>query len=169
VSLSPTWEPLYLDYIAQVTGTSLDVQVEDVPLTAGEVFQVDNLSIRVVSTPPNSAAGLAREAEAGATAAEEPLFGAAGPMRPLVIPNPARGRATIDFATSRPGPMRAELFDASGRRIRRLANGPSFAAGRHSLAVDGRDDTGAALPAGVYFYRIESVDGIATGRFVLMK
>ena len=30
-------------------------------------------------------------------------------------------------------------------------------------------EAGVALPAGMYFYRIESADGIATGRFVLMR
>ena len=90
-------------------------------------------------------------------------------MRPMVSPNPMRAHAVISFATSRPGPLRAEIFDASGRRVRRLAGEAEYPAGWHTLAVDGRDDRGSALPAGMYFYRILSADGDATGRLVLLK
>jgi PKD repeat protein len=49
VVLSPAWQMLTVDFIAGAAGSSLDFQVLDyVPVTAGEVFQVDNIGIRVV-------------------------------------------------------------------------------------------------------------------------
>ena len=90
-------------------------------------------------------------------------------MRPVVSPNPVRSHAAISFATSRPGHIRADVFDASGRRVRRLTGETEYAAGWHTFALDGRNDRGSALPAGMYFYRIVSADGNATGRFVLLK
>jgi flagellar hook assembly protein FlgD len=90
-------------------------------------------------------------------------------MRPVVSPNPVRTQAAISFATSRRGPIRAEIFDASGRRVRRLTGDGEYAAGLHTFALDGRDDRGSSLPAGMYFFRIASADGNATGRFVLLK
>jgi len=65
--------------------------------------------------------------------------------------------------------MRAELFDASGRRVRRLAAAESYPSGWHDVAVDGRDDGASMLSAGIYFYRIVSVDGVVTGRLVLLR
>jgi len=37
------------------------------------------------------------------------------------------------------------------------------------VRLDGRDDKGAALGSGVYFYRIETTDGPLTGRFVIAR
>jgi hypothetical protein len=97
------------------------------------------------------------------------VLGAPAPLQPIVTPNPFRANAWIGFATSRPGQLQADLFDASGRRVRRLAGRSEAPAGWHDLAVDGRSDGGAMLSAGIYFYRIVSVDGAATGRLVLLR
>jgi len=34
---------------------------------------------------------------------------------------------------------------------------------------DGKDDGGRKVASGIYFYRIVSVDGVATGRLVLLR
>jgi hypothetical protein len=47
------------------------------------------------------------------------------------------------------------LFDALGRQVRVLANA-DFPAGDNILFWDGRAETGAALPAGIYFYRLRA-------------
>jgi flagellar hook assembly protein FlgD len=52
--------------------------------------------------------------------------------------------------------VRVEIFDAGGRRVRVLRDGP-LPAGRHEAAWNGRDGKGAAVAAGVYFYAL-SVD-----------
>jgi flagellar hook assembly protein FlgD len=44
------------------------------------------------------------------------------------------------------------VFDALGRRVRTLVDGP-LAAGRHEIAWDGRDGRGVDAPAGVYLVR----------------
>jgi hypothetical protein len=97
------------------------------------------------------------------------VLGAPAPLQPIVTPNPFRASAWIGFATSRPGPLQADIFDASGRRVRRLAAGSEAPAGWHDLTIDGRNDGGSMLSAGIYFYRIVSVDGVATGRLVLLR
>jgi PKD repeat protein len=48
VPLTPAWQLVTLDYIAQTGGAALDVQVLDYPVAAGEVFQTDNIIIRIV-------------------------------------------------------------------------------------------------------------------------
>jgi hypothetical protein len=49
VTLSPTWQLLTVDYVTSCTGSNLDLQVLDhVPAAPSEIFQVDNVQIRVV-------------------------------------------------------------------------------------------------------------------------
>jgi hypothetical protein len=95
--------------------------------------------------------------------------GSPKPLRPILTENPMRGGGGIGFATSRPGLLQADIFDASGRRVRRLAGRSEVPAGWHDLTIDGRSDGGSMLSAGIYFYRIVSVDGVATGRLVLLR
>src|SRR5439155_27251100 len=85
--LSPSWTLLYEDYVAQSTGSTLDLQVEDVPLAFTEVFQVDNLSIRIVSSTPSAPALASQDPEAGSrlqawSTAIEPVLdlGASDPL-----------------------------------------------------------------------------------------
>jgi hypothetical protein len=64
-------------------------------------------------------------------------------------------------------PVRLEVFDATGARIRsqRTADlGP-----RAVLRWDGKDDGGARLPAGGYFYRIEAGEERHTGRVTVIR
>ncbi len=86
----------------------------------------------------------------------------------LVMPNPAPGRCTVSFDVASAGPVRVEVLDVGGRVIRSLANG-SMAAGPHSLAWDGRDETGRALGSGVYLARILSGNGAATEKVILAR
>jgi len=80
--------------------------------------------------------------------------GAPGAVTPpsLVEPNPARGETWMSFTTEIAGHVIVDVFDARGRRVRRLAD-RTFAAARHRLAWDARDDAGAPTPAGVYIVR----------------
>ncbi|MBI3607787.1 MAG: PKD domain-containing protein [Nitrospirae bacterium] len=48
VVLSPSWQMLTVDYVAAYAGSTLDLQITDTPVTMGEVFQTDNISIRIV-------------------------------------------------------------------------------------------------------------------------
>jgi len=51
--------------------------------------------------------------------------------------------------------VRLEVFDAMGRRVRMLADGP-YPAGFHAQVWDQRDAQGRAVAAGVYLYRIQA-------------
>jgi hypothetical protein len=41
--------------------------------------------------------------------------------------------------------------------------------GAHDVTVDGRNEQGNRLASGVYFYRVESVDGVSKGAFTVLK
>ena len=64
-------------------------------------------------------------------------------------PNPARGRVTFQLQQPEPHAVTLAIFDAAGRRVRHVEIAAAGPAPRLWL-WDGRDDAGAALPAGVY-------------------
>ncbi len=47
--LSPTWQPITMEYNTLAGGSTLDFNVIDDPVVAGETFQVDNISIQQTS------------------------------------------------------------------------------------------------------------------------
>jgi hypothetical protein len=81
--------------------------------------------------------------------ASEPAPGDAPPpaLGLAVAPNPAVGRATVTIAVPEAGPVRAVLYDALGREVAVLHDGP-LTAGEHALRLDA-----TALPAGVVLVR----------------
>jgi hypothetical protein len=66
----------------------------------------------------------------------------------------ARGDVAIRFSLDRAAPARLDLFDVSGRLVRRLLDGPR-PAGWQTVLWDGRARSGAAAPSGIYFCRLE--------------
>jgi hypothetical protein len=84
-------------------------------------------------------------------------------------PNPVRRGTRVALAFSLPaaGPASLVLYDVAGRLVRELVSGPQ-PAGAQRLAWDGRDGEGRAVPAGVYFARLEHAGGSVTRRLVTL-
>lgn len=82
-------------------------------------------------------------------------------------PNPANGSATIDFALPDRRDVVVRVADVQGRLVRELAR-TSLAAGRHRLAWDGRDGSGALAPSGLYFIDADTGLEHAVTRLVLL-
>lgn len=87
--------------------------------------------------------------------------------RLTVNPNPMRDRVGIDYTVSHPGPVRLEVVDVQGRRVRMLDSGAKTV-GLHRVTWDGRGDRGPA-PAGLYFIRYQGVGKVATRRIALTR
>jgi Immune inhibitor A-like, MAM domain/FlgD Ig-like domain len=85
----------------------------------------------------------------------------AGPVPILTLagPNPFRGRLALSLAAKTGDPARIQVFDAAGRLVRTLFDGPAPAA-RIEAAWDGKDGTGRPTAAGLYFLR--GISGKAT-------
>lgn len=90
-------------------------------------------------------------------------------LEPSVSPIPMASRGSLTFRTSAPGVVRVALFDARGRHLLDLMPSSQIPEGYHTIALDGRAASGQRLPGGVYYYRIESPDGTATGKIVLLR
>ena len=83
------------------------------------------------------------------------------------IPNPSRQSAEIAFAVTRPERVRLALYDLSGRRLRVLVDGV-VPAGETRARWDGTDESGAAVPAGVCFARLER-DGVPAATLRVLR
>ena len=83
-------------------------------------------------------------------------------------PNPATGATTIAFGLPRAGAVELDVFDTQGRLVKRLAEG-AFPAGVHQARWDGRDQSGARLGAGLYFYRLVTPEGRFEKRLALVR
>jgi hypothetical protein len=81
-------------------------------------------------------------------------------------PNPFRGRTMVQFELPHPGPVRLEVFDVSGRRVRALATGP-HPAGSYTVLWDGRGESGRAVAGGVYFLHF-SAGGVEESRQLIL-
>jgi hypothetical protein len=70
------------------------------------------------------------------------------------VPNPLNPTTVIRYdVPSGGGKMTLDIFDVSGRRVRRLVDGHE-APGRQSVVWDGKDERGARVGSGVYYYRL---------------
>lgn len=83
-------------------------------------------------------------------------------------PNPSRHGTSFSVTLGAAGRARLGIYDASGRLVRQVLDGER-GAGTHHIAWDGRDADGQAVRAGVYFTRLESPNGHASGKLVVLE
>ncbi|MCC7141532.1 MAG: hypothetical protein IT349_05455 [Candidatus Eisenbacteria bacterium] len=89
-------------------------------------------------------------------------------------PSPCSARrryaAAVSFAIPLPsaGPVRLDLFDVSGRRVRTLHDG-ILPAGDQVLSWDGILQSGDAAPAGIYFPRTRWRNQSQSTQIVLLR
>jgi hypothetical protein len=76
-----------------------------------------------------------------------------------VRPNPFHDATVVDFSMGRRGRVNLAVYDVMGRQVRSLARGLWLDPGPQSLRWDGRSESGATTPVGVYFVRLETEAG----------
>lgn len=89
-------------------------------------------------------------------------------LQVLAVPNPSSGGVLIRCRSPLRTPSTIELFDVSGRVVRRLHDGV-VGAREAEVSWDGRDDAGRDLPAGLYLVRVTTPVGATNGRVVLTR
>jgi flagellar hook assembly protein FlgD len=85
-------------------------------------------------------------------------------------PNPFRAstRTFIPYALAQDGSVRLTVYDMLGREMRTLVLA-SQRAGSHVVTWDGLDAAGAAVPAGMYTYRLETPAGVVSRTLSIVK
>jgi hypothetical protein len=83
-------------------------------------------------------------------------------------PNPFNPACTIPYDLPVAGRVRLQIYDVDGSPVRTLVDSWREA-GLYSEVWDGRNDAGRVLPSGVYFYRFEAGEFVATRKVILLK
>jgi hypothetical protein len=83
-------------------------------------------------------------------------------------PNPFSGATTIELDLPVDTEVTVDVFDVSGRRVRRLEPG-RLSAGTMSLRFDSMDERGRPLPSGVYFCRVRTAGDMVTRKMVISR
>ncbi|MGH7723942.1 MAG: FlgD immunoglobulin-like domain containing protein [Candidatus Eiseniibacteriota bacterium] len=164
----------------------------DLDLLAASARPVPDSGPMGVSLPPTSSAVVAaereRRTEVLATPAEtrpaqiqDPGAAEASPADPsmqsatarvtafsALRPNPTSGGTTIFFELGRTAPVRIEVFDVRGMRVRTVTEGV-MESGAHSARWDGKDQAGRRVAAGVYVVRFAADGVVAHAKAILMR
>ncbi len=83
-------------------------------------------------------------------------------------PNPFNPSTTIRFAIPVEGPVRLDVYNVTGQKVRTLVDG-TLPWGETEVVWNARDDGGHAVAAGVYLYRLTVDDQVQSRKMVLLK
>jgi len=84
-------------------------------------------------------------------------------------PNPTPGRTTASFSLpSAVARGQLVVYDAAGRRVKTLLDGP-LTAGAHAIAWTGQSDDGSIARSGVYFIRLLAGEHAVTRKILLIR
>jgi hypothetical protein len=92
-----------------------------------------------------------------------------GPPVVRVAPNPSNPTAVLSFTLERQGRLRVTVHDVQGRVVARLSDTKAAPAGEHRFRLGSGARAGVELASGLYFYRVETAEGVRTGRFTVLK
>jgi hypothetical protein len=82
-------------------------------------------------------------------------------------PNPIQSGASVRFALPTTGPVKLQVFGTDGRVVRTLLEGEQ-SAGSHEIRWDGAGQNGERVPAGVYYYRLETDGGTLASKAIVV-
>ena len=94
-------------------------------------------------------------------------------LRVRAYPNPVMNRGGITVQYDIPsqlgeGKVEISIFDVSGRKVRTLDN-TTRTPGSYSVSWDLRDASGREVPAGIYFYRLQTPAEQKTQRLIVVQ
>lgn len=83
-------------------------------------------------------------------------------------PNPFANETRLEVGLPAKSDVHVEIFDVAGHRVRDALL-PARAKGWNDLRLDARDDRGAPLPSGVYFYKVHAGAETVTRKMVIAR
>ena len=83
-------------------------------------------------------------------------------------PNPFNPNTEIGFDLPKSSFVSLDIFDVLGRKVTTLIY-EHLTAGSKRVQWDGRDNTGAEVASGVYFYRLRTGDHVEVRKMVMLK
>ncbi|MCB5261323.1 MAG: T9SS type A sorting domain-containing protein [Candidatus Cloacimonetes bacterium] len=141
ISLSSMHTVVYLAFYGESTVTS----------NGDNDLMIDNLQIRV-------------EPVANADEFQSP----AADLLLSNYPNPFYAQTAIHYQLKEMQPVKIELYNLKGQLLRVLVD-ENKPAGRNEAFWDGKDQTGAQVGSGCYYYKMQTGKYSATGKMILLK
>ena len=84
-------------------------------------------------------------------------------------PNPFNPETTIPYDLSSDAIVSLTIYNIAGQVVRKLVDGESLAAGQYQAMWDGRNESGASVASGMYFYLLHAGDYVAKRKMVLLR
>ena len=82
--------------------------------------------------------------------------------------NPAAGTAMLRVDAEATGAMRIRIYDVRGRLVRTIENVAAVAEAGQAIDIT-RGEGGSALRTGVYFFKVDGIEGSPSGKFVILR
>lgn len=83
-------------------------------------------------------------------------------------PNPFTKYTTISYELPTKGNVSLKVYDLTGSIVKTLVNS-SQRIGSYNVSWDGKNEIGRKMPAGIYFYRLETEDLNITKKLTLLR
>ena len=84
-------------------------------------------------------------------------------------PNPFNPYTQIQFALGKDELVSLNIYDIQGRLVHSLIHNSYYEAGNHQITWNGKNNTGAQVPSGMYFYKLVSDHQTVIKKMVMMK
>ena len=161
-SLKPAWKEYFVP-IGEFTGPGFENVLLRIRLKTktGDItekftgMEIDNLFIR-----EDIAQHVSEESETLALPVDFSLA--------QNFPNPFNPTTTIEYNVPKQSLVKIEIYNMLGQRIRTLID-QNRPAGNYSIMWNAKDDSGANVASGMYFYRMNAGDFSALRKLVLLK
>ncbi|MEO0126892.1 MAG: class II glutamine amidotransferase [candidate division WOR-3 bacterium] len=86
----------------------------------------------------------------------------------ILQPNPFNKSININYYVSKPGIVKINIYDESGRLVRRLLDEFKIA-GEYVITWDGRDEANIILPNGIYFCHIQNENELKNLKIIFVN
>lgn len=137
-------------------GAVIEVKVSDTGAsTAGDVLRADAIKVALFQEISS-----VDELAAGDVPADFELL--------QNYPNPFNPATTIEYHIPQTAQVQLAIFDAMGKRVRNLVEAQQQP-GRHRIAWDARNEAGAPVASGVYFYRMRAGEFVDQKKMILLQ
>jgi hypothetical protein len=83
-------------------------------------------------------------------------------------PNPFNPETQINFTVPNFAPVKIEVFNVLGQKIKTLVNG-EYQAGQYRVVWDGTDQNGEKVSSGIYMYRLQVDSQTESRKMILAK
>ena len=88
-------------------------------------------------------------------------------LKSYAYPNPSENNFNIGFVLDKPSKISVDIYTVHGALVKTLQSNEGV--GTHEIIWDGKNNEGASLAGGVYFYVVRSAYGQSNGKLTLLS